>query len=53
MPVQTPEKPARETIGGMLPAAGWTIQDYKALNQSESRGVAVREVLLRGTFRAC
>jgi hypothetical protein len=50
MPVQTPEKPARETIGGMLPAAGWTIQDYKALNQSESRGVAVREVLLRGTF---
>ena len=31
----------------MLVAAGWVIQDYKALNLGAARGIAVREVPLK------
>jgi type I restriction enzyme R subunit len=38
-----PEEEAREHIDDLLVAAGWVIQDYKALNLGEALGVAVRE----------
>jgi len=43
----TPEQHARQQIDAMLIAAGWVIQDYKALNLAAGRGVAVREVPLK------
>ena len=43
----TPEALARQQIDAQLVACGWTIQNYKALNLSAGRGVAVREVPLR------
>ena len=43
----TPEEKAREQIDAMLVASGWLIQDYKSLNFSAGRGVAVREVPLK------
>jgi type I restriction enzyme R subunit len=43
----TPEETARKNIDALLIASGWTIQDYKALNLSASRGIAVREVPLK------
>lgn len=39
----TPEGKARETIDGMLLAAGWTIQGRDELNPGAGTGVAVRE----------
>ena len=42
-----PEQSARETIDAISVAAGWTVQDIRALNLSASRGVAVREIPLR------
>ena len=39
----SPEAKARQTIDRKLTAAGWTVQDMKALNPSASLGVAVRE----------
>ncbi len=43
----TPEELARQTIDKMLTAAGWVIQDYKKLDLSAARGIAVREVPLK------
>ena len=43
----TPEETARQQIDAMLIAAGWVIQDYKALNLAAGPGVAVREVPLK------
>jgi type I restriction enzyme R subunit len=43
----TPEAKARQQIDAMLVAAGWTIQDYKALNLSAGPGIALREVPLK------
>ena len=40
----TPEAKAREKIDAMLLQCGWIVQDYKSLNLSAGRGVAVREV---------
>lgn len=40
-----PEQRARMRIDEMLTRAGWTVQDYKQVNLSESEGVAVRELL--------
>jgi type I restriction enzyme R subunit len=49
----TPEAKARVRIDGMLEAAGWAVQDYRTVNLSAARGVAVREfVLARGHGRA-
>src|SRR5690606_9312002 len=41
----TPEQKARETIDALLTAAGWDVQDYRALDLSRP-GVAIREVPL-------
>jgi type I restriction enzyme R subunit len=43
----TPETKAREQIDAMLIASGWQIQDYKALDLSTGRGIAIREVPLK------
>ena len=45
--MSTPEKRARENIDAMLTQAGWTLQDYKAVDLSAARGIAVREVPLK------
>jgi type I restriction enzyme, R subunit len=42
-----PEKRARENIDTMLTQAGWTLQDYKAVDLSAARGIALREVPLK------
>ncbi len=39
----TPEERARQTIDGLLEAAGWQVQDYRTMNPRASLGVAVRE----------
>jgi type I restriction enzyme R subunit len=39
----TPEALARQTIDQKLTAAGWIVQDYRALNLGAGAGVAVRE----------
>jgi type I restriction enzyme R subunit len=39
----TPEELARQQIDRMLAAAGWAVQDRKALNLRVSKGVAIRE----------
>jgi type I restriction enzyme R subunit len=41
--MSTPEQRARQTIDGLLTAAGWQVQDRAALDLGASRGVAVRE----------
>ena len=43
----TPEALARQQIDAQLVAAGWIIQDYKAVDFSAGRGVALREVPLK------
>jgi type I restriction enzyme R subunit len=40
-----PEQRARVRIDGMLEAAGWVVQDYKAVNLYAGPGVAVRELV--------
>lgn len=40
---QSPEEKARDKIDSMLRNAGWSVQDKKKVNLSESKGVAVRE----------
>jgi type I restriction enzyme, R subunit len=40
---QNPEQIARDQIDKQLAACGWSVQDKKKLNLSESLGVAVRE----------
>ena len=44
---KTPEQKARDEIDRMLDDAGWVIQDYKKLDLSAGRGIAVREVTLK------
>ncbi len=41
----TPEARARVRIDEMLVAAGWAVQDARAVNLGASRGVAVREFI--------
>ena len=40
-----PEQRARVRIDAMLEAAGWIVQDYKAVNLYAASGVAVRELV--------
>jgi type I restriction enzyme R subunit len=40
-----PEQQARQRIDTMLGAAGWIVQDYKAVNLYAGTGVAVRELV--------
>lgn len=42
----TPEQKARQQIDAMLVASGWVVQDYKAVDFSAGRGIALREVPL-------
>ena len=46
----TPEEQARESIDGMLSAAGWLIQDRADANIDAGRGVAIREFALGRGF---
>ena len=43
----TPEEKARQKIDELLQQCGWIIQDFKELNLSAARGVAIREVPLK------
>jgi type I restriction enzyme R subunit len=40
----TPKEIARQNIDALLVHCGWVIQDYKKLNLSAARGIAIREV---------
>ncbi|HEY8543742.1 MAG TPA: hypothetical protein VIL36_01795 [Acidimicrobiales bacterium] len=40
-----PEQRARVRIDAMLEAAGWVVQDYRAVNLYAGTGVAVRELV--------
>ena len=42
-----PEQVARQQIDAQLVACGWIVQDYKAIDFSARRGIAVREVPLK------
>jgi type I restriction enzyme R subunit len=42
----TPEEIARVQIDAQLTASGWVVQDYKTLDFTASRGIAVREAPL-------
>ncbi len=42
----TPEELARQQIDALLRQCGWLIQDYKKLDLSAGKGVAIREVRL-------
>ena len=41
-----PEQLARQNIDAQLLAAGWIVQDYKGMDMSAGRGIALREVPL-------
>jgi type I restriction enzyme R subunit len=43
-----PEQQARQQIDAALTQCGWFVQDYKALDLSAGRGIALREVPLKG-----
>jgi len=43
-----PEDLARETIDGLLVQCGWILQNRSTINLSASRGIAIREGLLKG-----
>ena len=43
----TPEARARVEIDRMLAAAGWAVQDARAVNLAAARGVAVREFVMK------
>ena len=43
---ETPEQRARRQIDAQLTASGWVVQDYKAVDFSAGRGIALREVPL-------
>jgi type I restriction enzyme R subunit len=47
MPDLNPEQHAREQIDAQLLACDWVVQDYKAVDFSAGRGVALREVKLK------
>jgi type I restriction enzyme R subunit len=47
MPDLTPEQSARQQIDAQLAACGWVVQDYKAVDFSAGRGIALREVPLK------
>ena len=42
----TPEQIARQQIDAQLAACGWVVQDYKSVDFSAGRGIALREVPL-------
>ena len=42
-----PEKRARERIDAFLASSGWVVQDYRSVDLSAGRGIALREVPLK------
>lgn len=46
-----PEQIARESIDTLLTASGWVIQDFKDVDLSANRGIALREDPLRSGRR--
>ena len=46
MPDLNPEQVARQQIDTQLVACGWLVQDYRAVDFSAGRGIAIREVPL-------
>ncbi len=46
MPDLNPEQVARQQIDAQLVACGWLVQDYRAVDFSAGRGIAIREVPL-------
>ena len=47
MPDLNPEQVARQQIDAQLVACGWLVQDYRAVDFSAGRGIAIREVPLK------
>ena len=47
MPDLTPEQRARQQIDAQLTASGWVVQDFKSVDFSAGRGIALREVPLK------
>lgn len=47
-PAVTPEEKARQQIDAQLTAVGWAVQDYTRFDPSVARGIALREVPLKG-----
>src|SRR5437867_2680211 len=45
--MQSPEELAREKIDALLQQCGWILQNRSTINLSASRGVAIREALLK------
>jgi type I restriction enzyme R subunit len=45
--IMTPEEKARQDIDRLLTAAGWVVQNYKEVDFSVGRGIALREVPLK------
>src|SRR6266536_2961432 len=43
----TPEQRAREQIDAQLIASGWVVQNFKAVDFTAGRGIALREVPLK------
>ena len=43
----TPEAKARQEIDAQLTACGWVVQDFKTVDFSAGRGIALREVPLK------
>jgi type I restriction enzyme R subunit len=43
---ETPEQRARQQIDAQLAACGWIVQDFKSVDLSAGRGIALREVPL-------
>lgn len=50
LPLPTPEEKARLQIDQDLAKAGWLVQDFRALNLTAGRGIAVREFPLASGF---
>ena len=46
MPELNPEQVARQQIDAQLVACGWLVQDYRSVDFSAGRGIAIREVPL-------
>jgi len=45
--MSSPEELAREKIDALLQQCGWILQNRSTINRSASRGVAIREALLK------
>jgi type I restriction enzyme, R subunit len=46
--MQSPEELARQKIDKLLTDCGWVLQNRSTINLSASRGIAIREALLKG-----